>query len=315
MRHFLLLTYTVVLIVGTYSATYARSAGRTCRTRALGPLLGFLLSFNASVLVNQVFQYLYVNVAGSQIDDLPAAILVATYGADLLVEGGMAWFLFLAVAALRERLPPARGHRLAAGVAAAFGLALAVGAARYLETGSRAWLDATYWVLWGGGILVNGVALTRLAVEARPRHGASPNGAGRMFAWLFLARYGCVLLERVLPESVAVPWTAGTLLLTNVMPVIWLRWSFLPSRVEPVSSNCGRALDAVARRHGISKREREVVELLLQGKTYKEIQDVLFISFNTVKNHAYNVYQKLGVRSRGQLVNLVLKEQDEPPAG
>jgi len=313
MKHFLLLAYTVVLIVGTYAAAYTRSLDRTCRARVLGPLLGFLLCFNATVLVNQVFQYLYFNLAGGRVEDLPAALLVATYGADLLVEGGMAWFLFLTVAALRGR--PARGHRLAAGLAAAVGVALAVATAHYLATASRVWLEATYWALWGGGLLVNVVALARLAVEARPRHGADPNGAGRVFAWLFLARYGCVLLGHLLPEAVAAPWIAGTLLLTNVMPMVWLRWSLLPSQVEPVPSNRHRALDAVTERYRISKREREVVELLLQGKTYKEIQDVLFISFNTVKNHAYNVYQKLGVKSRNQLVHVVLTEQDEPPAG
>jgi len=313
MRHFLLLAYTVVLIVGTYAATYTRSLDRTRRARALRPLLGFLLCFNAAVLVNQVFQYLYFTLAGGRVEDLPAALLVATYGADLLVEGGMAWFLFLTVAALRER--PARGHRLAAAVATAFAVGLAAGTAHYLATASRAWLDATYWALWGGGILVNGVALARLAAEARPRPGASSNGARRMFAWLFLVRSGCVLLEPVLPEAVAVPWTAGTLLLTAVVPIVWLRWSLLPSQAGPLSSNRDRALDAVTERYRISKREREVVELLLQGKTYKEIQDVLFISFNTVKNHAYNVYQKLGVKSRSQLVHVVLTEQDEPPAG
>jgi len=222
----------------------------------------------------------------------------------------MAWFLFLAVAALREHQPPERGHRLAAGVAAAFGVGLVLGATHYLETASRTWLDATYWVLWGGGIFVNGIALARLAIEAHPRHGADPNGARRMFAWLFLARYGCVLLGLVLPDPAAVAWTAGILLLTNVMPVVWLRWYFVPSQVGAVSSTRRQTLDAVTRRYRISKREREIVELLLQGKTYKEIQDVLFISFNTVKNHAYNVYQKLGVRSRGQLAHLVLKEQD-----
>jgi DNA-binding CsgD family transcriptional regulator len=310
MRHFLLLAYTIVLIAGTYAATYTWNVGRRCRITALNPLLGFLLCFNASVLVNQVFHYLLVNLAGSRIEDLPAAVLVATYAADLLLEGGMAWFLFLAVAALREHQPSEHGHWLAGGVAAAFGVGLVLGATHYLETASRTWLDAVYWVLWGGGILVNGVALARLAVEAHPRHGADPNGAARMFAWLFLARYGCVLLGLVLPDPAEVAWTAGILLLTNVIPLFWLRWHFVPSRIGPASSSRHRTLDAVTRRYRISKREREIVELLLQGKTYKEIQDVLFISFNTVKNHAYNVYQKLGVRSRGQLAHLVLQEQD-----
>lgn len=311
MRHFLLLTYTLVVVVGTLAVSYTRDLRRTRPDAALTGLLGFLLCFNASVVVNQVFQYVYVNLAGSRIDELPAAILVATYAADLLVEGGMAWFLFLTIAALRDRQALGRGHRLAVGVALAFAAGLAVGAVHYEQTASRAWLDATYEALWTGAILVNGLALARLAVAARARRGSASAFASSVFAWLFLARYGCVVLERVLPEAMAVPWTAGTLLATNVAPMVWLRWYFVPSRSAPMPATGRAALDALSSRYRISRREREVVELLLQGKTYKEIQDVLFISLSTVKNHAYNIYQKLGVGSRGQLVNLVLNGRDE----
>ncbi|UCE75494.1 MAG: helix-turn-helix transcriptional regulator, partial [Methanomassiliicoccales archaeon] len=66
-------------------------------------------------------------------------------------------------------------------------------------------------------------------------------------------------------------------------------------------------LNNFAQQHEISQRELEVIKLLLQGKNNKEIQDILFISFNTVKNHIYNMYQKLGVNSRGQLWYKILE--------
>jgi DNA-binding CsgD family transcriptional regulator len=53
------------------------------------------------------------------------------------------------------------------------------------------------------------------------------------------------------------------------------------------------------------------MELILQGKSNKEIEDVLFISYNTVKNHIYNLYQKLGVKSRGQLINFILESRKQ----
>jgi DNA-binding CsgD family transcriptional regulator len=59
----------------------------------------------------------------------------------------------------------------------------------------------------------------------------------------------------------------------------------------------------------ISKREREIAELILQGKSNKEIEHQLFISPHTVKNHIYSLYQKAGVKSRGQLVHLILESQ------
>jgi DNA-binding CsgD family transcriptional regulator/streptogramin lyase len=55
---------------------------------------------------------------------------------------------------------------------------------------------------------------------------------------------------------------------------------------------------------GISQREKEIVLLLLKGKSNKEIEDVLFIAMGTVKNHVYSIYQKIGVKNRAQLMTL-----------
>ncbi|GAA0294555.1 LuxR family transcriptional regulator of spore coat protein [Gracilibacillus halotolerans] len=52
----------------------------------------------------------------------------------------------------------------------------------------------------------------------------------------------------------------------------------------------------------LTKREREVFELLVQDKTTKEIAQELFISQKTVRNHISNAMQKLGVKGRSQAV-------------
>ena len=56
---------------------------------------------------------------------------------------------------------------------------------------------------------------------------------------------------------------------------------------------------------GLTPREIEVVGLVLQGRSNKDIEKALFISIHTVKNHLYKIYQKLGVRSRFQVVAMV----------
>ncbi len=52
----------------------------------------------------------------------------------------------------------------------------------------------------------------------------------------------------------------------------------------------------------LTKREKEVFNLLIQNLTTKEIASKLFISEKTVRNHISNVMQKLGVRGRAQAV-------------
>ncbi|MGL4819927.1 MAG: helix-turn-helix domain-containing protein [Bacilli bacterium] len=57
----------------------------------------------------------------------------------------------------------------------------------------------------------------------------------------------------------------------------------------------------------LTKREREVFELLVQDKTTKEIAQELFISEKTVRNHISNSMQKLGVKGRSQAVVELLR--------
>ena len=57
----------------------------------------------------------------------------------------------------------------------------------------------------------------------------------------------------------------------------------------------------------LTKREREVFELLIKNYTTKEIAEKLGISEKTVRNHISNVMQKLGVKGRSSAVIELLK--------
>ncbi len=61
------------------------------------------------------------------------------------------------------------------------------------------------------------------------------------------------------------------------------------------------------RKEILTKREKEVFELLVKNKTTKEIADILSISEKTVRNHISNAMQKLGVKGRAQAVVELLK--------
>lgn len=55
----------------------------------------------------------------------------------------------------------------------------------------------------------------------------------------------------------------------------------------------------------ISAREYEVIGELCKGKSNVEIADTLFVSMNTVKTHLKNIFFKLDVKSRTELINKV----------
>jgi DNA-binding NarL/FixJ family response regulator len=52
----------------------------------------------------------------------------------------------------------------------------------------------------------------------------------------------------------------------------------------------------------LSPREMEVLELVSEGLTNKDIAERLYISVGTVKNHIHNILEKLHLRNRTQLV-------------
>jgi DNA-binding CsgD family transcriptional regulator len=55
---------------------------------------------------------------------------------------------------------------------------------------------------------------------------------------------------------------------------------------------------------GITRRELDVLELIAQGMSNREIAEKLFVSENTVKTHSSRVFDKLGAKRRTQAVQL-----------
>ncbi len=56
--------------------------------------------------------------------------------------------------------------------------------------------------------------------------------------------------------------------------------------------------------NGLTGREMEVANLILEGKTNRAIAEELFISFDTVKSHCKNLFAKLGIHRRAELFRL-----------
>jgi two-component system, NarL family, response regulator LiaR len=77
-----------------------------------------------------------------------------------------------------------------------------------------------------------------------------------------------------------------------------VREVFVPV-VEPFSRDEKRRDDL-----GITRREQEILELIAQGMSNREIAEKLCVSENTVKTHSSRVFDKLGARRRTQAVQL-----------
>ena len=62
---------------------------------------------------------------------------------------------------------------------------------------------------------------------------------------------------------------------------------------------------------GLTERERDVLNQVVQGLSSKEIAKMLEISYRTVELHRSHIMEKLGVRSVAELIKLVMQRSND----
>jgi len=74
--------------------------------------------------------------------------------------------------------------------------------------------------------------------------------------------------------------------------------------------------DATQRAPSLSKRERQIIDLLAQGLTGEQVAERLVLSSETVKTHIRNAMTKLGASTRVHAIAIALREgMIQPPSG
>ena len=96
---------------------------------------------------------------------------------------------------------------------------------------------------------------------------------------------------------VAVQWAAHTEVVTGERLVLFVALS-----TSRWGARFRRDRAAASGPRSLSRREREVVDLIAVGKTGPEIAEELHIAHDTVRTHVRNAMEKVGARSRAQLV-------------
>jgi len=61
--------------------------------------------------------------------------------------------------------------------------------------------------------------------------------------------------------------------------------------------------------NALSSREREVLQLIAEGKTSREIAEILHLSVKTVQSHRANLMQKLDLHDRGDLIKYAIQKK------
>lgn len=86
---------------------------------------------------------------------------------------------------------------------------------------------------------------------------------------------------------------------------------------------CGRVMDAILEKFthclpgyscgncqpvSLSTREVEIIKLIAEGQTTKDIAQILFLSFHTISTHRKNIFKKLSIRNSSELILYAMKK-------
>jgi DNA-binding NarL/FixJ family response regulator len=77
---------------------------------------------------------------------------------------------------------------------------------------------------------------------------------------------------------------------------------------EAMKSQLLRSLTGQENKHIITRREKEILKLIVEENTNQEIANQLFLSLRTVENHRNNLLQKLNAKNTAGLVKIALQE-------
>jgi DNA-binding NarL/FixJ family response regulator len=80
-----------------------------------------------------------------------------------------------------------------------------------------------------------------------------------------------------------------------------------PQIGRAIEENFQRDPKSLSRPKQLSDRQREILQMLAEGRSMKEIAFILQISLRTVRFHKYRVMEELGIRTNSELVQYAIK--------
>jgi len=156
-----------------------------------------------------------------------------------------------------------------------------------------------------------------IGMGMKKSRGDSRKLAGLMFA-VVMGNIGMWVVEKLVPLNFE--FLSVSYLMSEVVFffVYWLLQDFIHKNdIAPTTVIVPSAIDSEAARElatalkdgqTLTAKEREVLELIIEGQSRKEIAAGLHVSENTVKTHVKHIYEKLGVSGRDDILALAYKD-------
>ena len=309
MPHILILIESIILVMGILAAYHIYGQQKFFKLPYLKPYPLYILFINLLITVQLVSRYLLENY----FQNAPTMgsfnlYFVTRHALGYIAAFGIAFTFVRISQGFKEKkmLPQLKTFFYVASILMTF--SFGVGVTLFLQNNNASWLITTKNFINIGLVLVFVISAIFMLFEGVKTKDKETRKIINVFAYFYLSVSFGILFCILFDFTLEIALTLGLLLCMNLFPFIWFKYFISESVHKGFSVFCHPSvLNRVSEEFNISNREKEILELLIKGNSNKQIGRDLFISSHTVKNHIYNLYQKLGIKSRGQLMQIMSK--------
>ena len=302
--HFVVLMLVVSLVIGAIIIFYFYQTSKAHKNPFINTLFYHLIFLNLIALSQLVIIYVNVNIFYFHSETQVILFLLIRS----LIFGGLAYTFFSLANLLNERKPISLNNRIFFISMLVISGAHVGGILNYYYTDKYIHIcrDVGLSVLFLLSIIVMSIFLyyRNMAME-----NLNKKKAINLYSLLLIIGY-CLYLTFLIFYKINHLVLSVIIIYLNVITYYWFNKYYITYFMIPLSSNNFELISLMQEEYGLSNREKEILALIIEGKSNKQIEGIVFLSPSTVRNHVWIIYKKIGIKSRGQLMNLVLKMKD-----
>lgn len=309
MNHIILLSYFFALLIGMWAVVYSYQFFKVYKETFLRFLMYYLIFLNFTLFIYFITNYLVINFPDSNFANHNSVLITIMFTFAILFWSGCIFSFIRMIYGLTEKTLPNKVNRSISFGLMIMGIMCVISITTYINTAS----NKLFFYVSIGQVIIAMVLFFSGTISIVWRKKSEQKNkrqkAIKRFGWMNIMGWVFFFISPFLAGMLKIQVLSIAIISLNLMPIIWLRLYYLRDYIQFSSEKNLEFLNINVQKYQLSNREQEVMELILQGKSNKEIEDTLFISYNTVKNHIYNLYQKLEVRSRGQMISFLIQNQ------
>jgi DNA-binding CsgD family transcriptional regulator len=301
MNHFLFLYLCIVFSIGIFMLSYIAVVALKTRDRLIIAFLCFFVSFTVFIMTDAIDLYLFTNVPGIDFDVRIALYYIKAFTFFLL----MFFITFLAHNSMDVRNQKARNALC--GIFAVCGFLTCIFSLRIDKENTR--FDSLTFIDKLGmdlsSLLFLCVMIYTIVITIMNYSSVKAGTRKRLLRQILVSTIlfvPGVILDTIRPGVSQFVFYPILHCILGIIMIVYIRnVLFNPFRLFGE----GQPGDEVLKRYLITNREKEVLLLVAEGKSNKQIGKKLFISLNTVKTHIKNIFIKLNIENRFELITLI----------